>query len=286
MPYYPQPVTVKDAGTPVGTQPAINFIEGSNITLTITDDPGNNEVDVEIAASGGGTPAGSTTQVQYNDAGAFGASAAFTWDDSTKTMYLGSLADDVATIRTPNGDSGDVDAVGFEIRAGEGYDDGIGGNSNGGWLDFRGGAAVNGGDGGYVEFQGGMSPTGLGGSYTARGGEGDGGGGSVGLTGGYSNTGGGGPALLAGGGTDSGTPGDATVIAGSVDTSGNGGNVVVTATNGVGTNKNGGSITLTVGTATGSGAPGNLIVVNLPTSDPGISGALWIDGSNFLKVSP
>jgi hypothetical protein len=33
----------------------INFIEGSNITLTVTDDSTNNEVDVTITGSGGGS---------------------------------------------------------------------------------------------------------------------------------------------------------------------------------------------------------------------------------------
>lgn len=33
-----------------------------------------------IAAGGGGTPAGSNTQIQFNDSGAFGADAALTWD--------------------------------------------------------------------------------------------------------------------------------------------------------------------------------------------------------------
>lgn len=33
----------------------INMIEGSNITLTVTDDPTNNEVDVTIASTGGGS---------------------------------------------------------------------------------------------------------------------------------------------------------------------------------------------------------------------------------------
>lgn len=32
----------------------LNFIEGSNITLTITDDSGGDEVDITIASSGGG----------------------------------------------------------------------------------------------------------------------------------------------------------------------------------------------------------------------------------------
>jgi len=48
-------VTVrKNSGADVGTQPRINLIEGSNVTLTVTDDPGNNEIDVTIAASGSG----------------------------------------------------------------------------------------------------------------------------------------------------------------------------------------------------------------------------------------
>jgi hypothetical protein len=45
---------VKKAGTTIGTRRAINFIEGTNVTITTTDDAGNEEVDVTIAASGGG----------------------------------------------------------------------------------------------------------------------------------------------------------------------------------------------------------------------------------------
>lgn len=33
----------------------INFIEGANVTLTVTDDSTNNEVDVTIAGSAGGS---------------------------------------------------------------------------------------------------------------------------------------------------------------------------------------------------------------------------------------
>jgi hypothetical protein len=47
-------VTVEKNGTAVGTRRNINFIEGTNITLTIADDSANDEVDVTIAASGGG----------------------------------------------------------------------------------------------------------------------------------------------------------------------------------------------------------------------------------------
>jgi len=48
----------KNSGATVGTRRRINFIEGTSITLTITDDSGNEEVDVTIASSGG--PGGSS----------------------------------------------------------------------------------------------------------------------------------------------------------------------------------------------------------------------------------
>ena len=47
-----QKVTVrKNSGVNVGTRQRLNLIEGSNVTLTVTDDGPNNEVDVTIAAS-------------------------------------------------------------------------------------------------------------------------------------------------------------------------------------------------------------------------------------------
>lgn len=47
-------VGVSEGGAAVGTRPEINFIEGTNVTLTITDNAGADRVDVTIAASGGG----------------------------------------------------------------------------------------------------------------------------------------------------------------------------------------------------------------------------------------
>src|ERR1043165_5408715 len=64
----------------------VNFIEGSNVTLTVADDSANNEVDVTIAASSGGTPGGSDTQIQFNDLGSFGGDANLTWDKTTNTL--------------------------------------------------------------------------------------------------------------------------------------------------------------------------------------------------------
>lgn len=75
-------VGIQDNGVAVGTQPNINFIEGSNVTLTITEDVGNNRVDVTINASGGGgggltvgttaIAGGTNTRVLYDNAGILG----------------------------------------------------------------------------------------------------------------------------------------------------------------------------------------------------------------------
>ena len=44
---------IKDNGTPLTARAAINFIAGSNVTLTIADDGGSNETDITIASAGG-----------------------------------------------------------------------------------------------------------------------------------------------------------------------------------------------------------------------------------------
>lgn len=48
-------VRVAKAGVDVGTRNRINFIEGANVTLTVSDDAGNDEVDVTVVAVGGGS---------------------------------------------------------------------------------------------------------------------------------------------------------------------------------------------------------------------------------------
>ena len=46
-------VVRQNSGADVGQRPRLNFIEGANITLTIADDAGDDEVDITIASSGG-----------------------------------------------------------------------------------------------------------------------------------------------------------------------------------------------------------------------------------------
>jgi hypothetical protein len=49
-----QKVVVSKGGTTTGTRKQINFVEGSNVTITTSDNSGSDRVDVTIAASGGG----------------------------------------------------------------------------------------------------------------------------------------------------------------------------------------------------------------------------------------
>ena len=53
---------VSKAATPIGTRRELNLIQGSNVTLTVTDDAPNEKVDVTIASVGGG--AGSQVEIQ------------------------------------------------------------------------------------------------------------------------------------------------------------------------------------------------------------------------------
>ncbi len=46
---------VRKAGALIGRRGHLNFIEGTNVTLTIIDDSANDEIDITVAASGGGT---------------------------------------------------------------------------------------------------------------------------------------------------------------------------------------------------------------------------------------
>lgn len=91
-------IAVKDNGVTVGTRGGINFIEGANVTLTLTDDAGNDEVDVTIAASSGGAvwtdvvkgsdeSVASSTAVQADDALFFTASANVNYEFEAWLIY-------------------------------------------------------------------------------------------------------------------------------------------------------------------------------------------------------
>lgn len=59
----PGVVVRKNSGTAEYERTRLNFIEGSNVTLTVADDAADDEIDITIAASGGG--GGAPTDATY-----------------------------------------------------------------------------------------------------------------------------------------------------------------------------------------------------------------------------
>jgi len=69
-----------------GSADDLTIVAGSNITLTPSGD------NLTIAATGGGSPGGSNTHVQFNNSSAFGGSADFTWDASALAIRTAGTA--------------------------------------------------------------------------------------------------------------------------------------------------------------------------------------------------
>jgi hypothetical protein len=187
------------------------------------------------------TPAGSTTQIQYNNAGAFGASANFTYATGTNTFTVGpagattiietlvptgSTTTGTLTIRGKNASATNGNGGPINLTTGNGVGTGLGGAltlrtgispGGGGRLFLVTGTGTGSNAGGDIDMQpGNGGPTGLGGNFYADSGgsgtdsggifsilgAGGGVGGSFAMTGGFSSAGTGGDiAFSTGGGT-------------------------------------------------------------------------------------
>lgn len=75
-------VRKNSAGSVFGRR-RINFIEGSNVTLTITDDAGNEEVDVQVAAASGSAATWTEVEIDFGSTPAY--DAQFTVVDAAVT---------------------------------------------------------------------------------------------------------------------------------------------------------------------------------------------------------
>ena len=80
--------TLQNNGSSATQRGKTNLIAGTNIVLTMVDNPGNNSTDVTINASGGATAPGANAQMVYNKAGAFGASSLLIFNDSSSVVTL------------------------------------------------------------------------------------------------------------------------------------------------------------------------------------------------------
>ena len=108
-----QKINVLSGGTSIGTRKAINFISGSNTTITVVDDGGNDRVNVTVDTSGGGgsgVPGGSSGQLQYNNASAFGGTIAGVYSTSGNLFTYSSQAvgDIPLTVKGTTSQSGDL----------------------------------------------------------------------------------------------------------------------------------------------------------------------------------
>jgi len=118
-------------------------------------------------------PAGSTTQIQFNNAGVFGASANFTYATGTNTFTVGP-AGATTTIETL-APTGSTVAGALLIRGKTASAT----NGAGGGLQFAGGTALGTGTGGGLNFSSGQSPSGIGGGIDFTSGAGGSSGGTI-----------------------------------------------------------------------------------------------------------
>ena len=72
---------------------------GTNGYVLSTDGFGNTAWVAQSGGGGSGSPGGSTTQIQYNNAGVFGGDAAFAWDDTNKALSVGKASTTTATLK-------------------------------------------------------------------------------------------------------------------------------------------------------------------------------------------
>ena len=79
---------LSDFNSATRAQVEAELVAGTNVTITPSGSGATRQLTI-AASGGGGSPGGSTTQIQYNNAGAFAGSADFVWDDANKDLVLG-----------------------------------------------------------------------------------------------------------------------------------------------------------------------------------------------------
>jgi hypothetical protein len=207
-----------------------------------------NSFSCQTVTGSGGTPAGSNTQVQFNNSGAFGADADFVYDSTLNQITLGS-----------------VGTAGSIVGA-------VGGASTGSSLTIQGGTGLSGGAG---ILRGGVPTAGTGGGVQIIGAAGVGtnqNGGGITLTSGVpTGTGGGGSITLTGANaaTTSAQAGAISITAGTRTAAGSGGAAgEVLISSGDNSNSTGSPnpVTLVGGNSVVSGSSSNIVLKGGPNS--------------------
>jgi len=206
------------------------------------------------------TPAGSTTQIQFNNAGAFGASSNFTYDTGTNTLTVGPAG--AETIIETLAPAGATVAGSLRIRG----KNASATNGDGGVIRYTGGNGLGTGTGGGHLFTCGSGTTGGGISFVSANGT---------LDGGFMS-------FNSGAGGAGGTGGDFSMNAGIGNSTGNGGSFQLTAGNAASSGGGGGFAMLAGASVTGLG--GDVIIA----SGFGIpSGSIYLgaDSGTVIQVT-
>ncbi len=243
------------------------------------------------SAGGGGVPAGVNTQVQFNNNGAFGASAAFTYTIGSQTLQVGSAG--VATISAPSLtiNTSSTSVANFTATLASA----TAANSAGGLFSFTSGDGLGSGQGGSITFA-----TGNGGQVTGTGSAGDfiintgfggvtgGSGGNITFSLGGANAGnsaGGTLSVLCGASTGSGNGGGFSVTSGSAVDTGSGGSISIIGGGGGGTSGTGGTLLLSAGDASaGNSNGGSAVISSGAKAGSGSNGTLSLKIANVTKA--
>ncbi len=229
-------------------------------TQALAYDTSTNTFSCQTVTGSGGSPGGSTTQIQYNNAGAFAGDADFAWDSSANTLTLGGsgLSGNTVTIQPTSV----ANATLVNILSGAGS----GSSSNGADLQLSAGAGGTTGAGGNVIVRGGTATSGGGGNASLLGRAGVG-----------TNQSGGNAIVTAGGSTGSGTPGNVTITAGAGGTSSTGGTASLIAGAGGSSSGTGGAATVAGGAPQAATGTGGAVAISGGTaSGAGVGGAVNI----------
>ncbi len=250
----------------------LDFITGNatgagGITGPLFLGSGNSAADVSGLVSLGSGTAGTTS----GEADLFTGSGATTGavNITTGNASAGNSGDVTLQTGTASGTRGSIVLDGPILKTGDGqaYTDGtVGWDIEVGNVNSTGGAGVA---AKAVYIQAGIAVTlGQGGDAFIQAGDGGSTGGNGGLAG-----------MQAGQSTAAGaTGGEAHVVGGQAAVAGaNGGGVLIVSGQGLGSG-NSGNITIQTGTVA-AGTRGNVIILVLPTADPHVVGALWIDAA-------
>ncbi len=117
------------------------------------------ELTADVLSAAVTAPAGSDTQVQFNDGGVFGAVSSFLWDKTNKILTIGVEAF-VSALAAPDATTNNTAGGGLTIYSGGGNGSGAGGNvdvaaSGGGATGAGGSVSLSAGTGGATSGNGG-----------------------------------------------------------------------------------------------------------------------------------